>query len=347
MEEKENDVTLPQSQNSGSQQNLNGAENVEQPSSSNEPQGVENSENSLNSANKNLGSEQISANVESSEKELTTEENSNNLQVAQSGEKLEKTEPEKAEKADKQEQKEKILSADELYAKTETEKLLKKKKTKRFATLAGLALAFCLAIVVIVLAVVPVSLAPKCLRGGFDKVEYYGGTSTSSRVKAFYEDDAAYAQVMKAYKKSFSQAYLSALFSGSLSSYSISEVLNDSRTRYTSKNQVLGLLDSGDYCLYLHFGQTQTLTQKNGKVYGSRYSGGTSAWPDGKIVFDEAFVEVNKSAGLVGTRIFVVGQYPEIVNKEPTGKYDKYIITITVRADTSALYGIWDSLPLV
>lgn len=93
------------------------------------------------------------------------------------------------------------LTDDELYAKIQTEKLLKRKKTKKIVTLISLCSAMVLAIVLIVLAAVPVSMKPNCLKKGFDDVTLYAGNSSP---EVLYQNDKDYDQFMKTYNKAFS-----------------------------------------------------------------------------------------------------------------------------------------------
>ncbi|MBP3431611.1 MAG: hypothetical protein J6K39_02020 [Clostridia bacterium] len=282
------------------------------------------------------------------EEETTTEEKAEKTAVEEKPEevKAKKEKPKKQPKAPKEKKikekkkKEKTvevdsdegLSDDELYAKIQTEKLLKRKKTKRIATFAGLCFAFALAVCIIVLAVVPVSLKPNCLQDGFVRVYLHPGTTSSVSIS---EDDDKYDDFMRVYDKAFAQTYLNALFSGSLFSYDIQESVDS----YSDENAILGsfgsLVGTDTYFVRLEYSEKQTVTKQNGQAYISRYS--NSSW-DGKLTFNEAFVVVNKTAGVQDTKIYISAERP---SKNET-KYT--FLTITVKADTSAIYDAWSEL---
>lgn len=228
------------------------------------------------------------------------------------------------------------LSDDELYAKIQTQKLLKKKKQKRVATMVGMCAAFVLALVVIILAAVPVSLKPNCMEKGFYSVALYPGTTTQGG--AFDEGDEEYKKFMKAYDKAFSQPYIAAIFSGSIFSYDIEEKLD-------SVSSVIGaggsLVSNNQYYVRLRYADEQKLTSRNGKVYKSRYS--NSTW-DGKLTFTEVYFEVNQKAGVQETKVYVVAKGYPSSNSETSTTTKEYIVTITVKADTHAIYNVWSDL---
>lgn len=227
------------------------------------------------------------------------------------------------------------LSDDELYAKIQTQKLLKRKQQKRTATLIGMCFAFVLALVVIILAAVPVSLKPNCMEKGFYSVALYPGTTASGG--SFYEGEDKYKQFIKAYDKAFSQPYIAAIFSGSLFSYDIEENM-------ATVSSVIGpggsLVQNNQYYVRLRYAEEQKLTNRNGKLYKSRLS--NSTW-DGKLTFTEVYFEVSQKAGIQETKVYVVANgYP--VKNGDTTTIESRIITITVKADTHAIYNVWDDL---
>ena len=227
------------------------------------------------------------------------------------------------------------LSDDELYAKIQTQKLLKRKQQKRTATLIGMCFVFVLALVVIILAAVPVSLKPNCMEKGFYSVALYPGTTASGG--SFYEGEDKYKQFIKAYDKAFSQPYIAAIFSGSLFSYDIEENM-------ATVSSVIGpggsLVQNNQYYVRLRYVEEQKLTNRNGKLYKSRLS--NSTW-DGKLTFTEVYFEVSQKAGIQETKVYVVANgYP--VKNGDTTTIESRIITITVKADTHAIYNVWDDL---
>lgn len=230
------------------------------------------------------------------------------------------------------------LSDDELYAKIQTQKLLKRKQQKRTATLIGMCFAFVLALVVIILAAVPVSLKPNCMEKGFYSVGLYPGTTNGHTINENDEEDKDdYKQFIKAYDKAFSQPYIAAIFSGSLFSYDIEENM-------ATVSSVIGpggsLIQNNQYYVRLRYAEEQKLTNRNGRVYKSRYS--NSTW-DGKLTFTEVYFEVSQKAGIQETKVYVVANgYP--VKNGDTTTIESRIITITVKADTHAIYNVWDDL---
>lgn len=227
------------------------------------------------------------------------------------------------------------LSDDELYAKIQTQKLLKRKQQKRTATLIGMCFAFVLALVVIILAAVPVSLKPNCMEKGFYSVALYPGTTASGG--AFDEGSDDYKQFIKAYDKAFSQPYIAAIFSGSLFSYDIEDNME-------TVSSVIGpggsLNQNNQYYVRLRYAEEQKLTNRNGRLYKSRWS--NSTW-DGKLTFTEVYFEVSQKAGIQETKVYVVANgYP--VKNGDTTTIESRIITITVKADTHAIYNVWDDL---
>lgn len=227
------------------------------------------------------------------------------------------------------------LSDDELYAKIQTQKLLKRKQQKRTATLIGMCFVFVLALVVIILAAVPVSLKPNCMEKGFYSVALYPGTTT--QCWGFDEGSDDYKQFIKAYDKAFSQPYIAAIFSGSLFSYDIEENM-------ATVSSVIGpggsLNQNNQYYVRLRYAEEQKLTNRNGKLYKSRLS--NSTW-DGKLTFTEVYFEVSQKAGIQETKVYVVANgYP--VKNGDTTTIESRIITITVKADTHAIYNVWADL---
>lgn len=281
----------------------------------------------------------VEANVEEVQTEKTEEVSVQEKQAKT------KTVKEKKQKVKKEKSKKKTeedmsqyegLSDDELYAKIQTQKLLKRKQQKRTATLIGMCFAFVLALVVIILAAVPVSLKPNCMEKGFYSVALYPGTTASGG--AFDEGSDDYKQFIKAYDKAFSQSYIAAIFSGSLTSYEIEENL-------TTVSSVIGpggsLVQNNQYYVRLRYAEEQKLTNRNGRVYKSRYS--NSTW-DGKLTFTEVYFEVSQKAGIQETKVYVVAKgYPSTSSEGSTTTKD-YIVTITVKADTHAIYNVWADL---
>lgn len=228
------------------------------------------------------------------------------------------------------------LSEDELYAKIQTEKLLKRKQNKKMATFVGMCFAFVLAVVVIVLAAVPVSLKPRCVDSGFASVALFPGTTNGV---SYTQGEDGYKEFMKYYDKSFSQSYISAIFSGSLYSYDIEE-------KYEDVNKVLGtsgeLISNNTYYVRLRYAEEQVFTHQNGKAYVSNYS--NSKWADGKLTFTDVYVVVNNTSGFQKTEVYVVVNYPDFdENGNKVGTKER-LITITVKANTYEIFNAWSDL---
>lgn len=280
----------------------------------------------------------VEANVEEVQTEKTEEVSVQEKQAKTKAvkEKKQKVKKEKSKKKTEEDMSQyEGLSDDELYAKIQTQKLLKRKQQKRTATLIGMCFAFVLALVVIILAAVPVSLKPNCMEKGFYSVALYPGTTASGG--SFYEGEDKYKQFIKAYDKAFSQPYIAAIFSGSLFSYDIEENM-------ATVSSVIGpggsLVQNNQYYVRLRYAEEQKLTNRNGKLYKSRLS--NSTW-DGKLTFTEVYFEVSQKAGIQETKVYVVANgYP--VKNGDTTTIESRIITITVKADTHAIYNVWDDL---
>lgn len=230
------------------------------------------------------------------------------------------------------------LSEDELYAKIQTEKLLKRKKTKKITTLVSLCVAFVLAVIVIIMAAVPVSLKPNCLKEGFSYVTMYAGSAKPDQ--GFGPNDEKFAKFMQKYDKAFSQTYLTALFSGSLFQYKIEENGDN-----LNPGQVLGslgsLIGTDTYFVRLRYAQEKVFTMQNGKAYISNY-GPTSNW-NGELTFSEAYVVVNKTAGVQDTKVYIEVKRPSSSSSAVDGEVSS-LVSVTVRADTHVIYEAWQDL---
>lgn len=222
------------------------------------------------------------------------------------------------------------LSDDEIYAKIQTDKLLRKKKHTRIATLVGLCVAFALAVVIVILAAVPVSLVPSCIKNGYTWVTLYPGNTNATTLD---DDDDLYKDFKKVYDKAFSQSYLSAMFDGSLFSYDIDEGLDKPESIIGSGGS---LMENNQYFVRLRYTEDQTLTNQNGKSYKSKYR--NSTW-NGELTFTEAYLEVNETEGFQDTKVYVVTSYPD-----SEGNETEYVVTITIKANTSAIYKAWEDL---
>ncbi len=236
---------------------------------------------------------------------------------------------------------ERVLTDDELYAKIETEKMLRRKKVKKVSTLTCLCVAFVLALCVIILAVVPITFKPSFLNE-FYRVTLYSGTSSSNGNVLFGDGDdtTAFDTFCKYFNESFNQSVLTALFNGGFSGYTIAEEsttsVYDGTTNSNWISSFSGLLDEDDYFVRLQFQNDVTLTNSNGSTYVSTSYGSAT------YTFTDAYVEISSSSGVKDTMIYIIGKYYATQNGEEKLWYR--LIAITVRADTSNIYDAWKEL---
>ena len=226
------------------------------------------------------------------------------------------------------------LTDDEIYTKLQTEKLVKRKKNKRIATFVGLCFSLALAVCVIVLAVVPVSMKPGCVNGGFSTVKLHNGRYNPESV-SYHEGEAGYSQFMDYYNKSFEQSYLEALFNGSFTTVKYEESIEKGMTAADILGTSGELNSNGVVYLEFNFDEEQELKYTSGRK--NRY------W-DGQFTYKKAYVVVNTEEGMRATNVYVVVDYPTFdKNGEQTGVVNKgpYVITITVKANTNVVYEAW------
>ncbi len=283
------------------------------------------------------------AKVENAEENKTDSTNTGALE--KKDEKQPKVKKSKEKKKSKQEDLSEYegLSDDELYAKIQTQKLLKKKQNKKIATIVGMGFAFVLAVVIIILAAVPVSLKPRCMVDGFESVALYPGNSNGV---SYSEGEDEYNEFMKVYDKAFSQPYISAIFSGSLFSYSIEETLDPPSTVIGAGGS---LIQNNTYYVRLRYAEEHVFTYQNGKVYSSKiYSRDNEIWSGkysgGKLYFTDVYFEVSQTSGVKQTNVYVIVNYPKDPNGNGQNELEQGIIKVTVKANTYAIYDAWDDL---
>lgn len=278
-------------------------------------------------------------NIDSVEQENTQTETVELEQVPVVSKDEKQSKPKKKTKAEREQEKlaeYEGLSDDEIYTKIQTEKLLSKKKKGKIATIVSLCLTFVLAVTLIVMASVPVTFIPKCLSKDFSRVNIYPGTTTSGI--AFEEGSDGYNRFMELYSNSFSQTYISALFSGNIFEFEIEE-------NWDSVPTLSEFVSNSGYVAYLQYEKDQTLTYRNGKKYSSRYH--TSLWNYSDLTFREVYVKLNKEAGMQNTTFYiVVNNYPVFdgANQQYDVKTTGNLIKVTVKADTYSIYKAYDEL---
>lgn len=224
------------------------------------------------------------------------------------------------------EEEKKELTDDEVYAKLETEKLLRRKKKKTIFASIAMAVTFAIVVTLIVLASVPVSLKPHCVNNDFATVRFsdsagtlYGGVlskNESSHKKNFEK-------FVGLFDKAFEQTYISAIFSGSLSDYAIEDNYDD----FVKAKSAL----SGKNFISLEYETAKTLTYQNGKQYTSK---NTSS--NGALTFKNAWVEISNNDAFADTKIYLNVTYP-------SGQENKLIV-LTVKANTYKIFKEWKAL---
>ena len=286
---------------------------------------------------KELVQEQESAEVETAVQEEPVEVKAEVVAEKKPAKPAKKT---KAEKQAELERQYEGLSDDEKYAKIETDKMLARKQKKKIVTFASLCVAFCLAVCIIILAVVPVSLKPACLDNGFETVQFYNGTIGVEPNGTFVKGSAKYEKFAKLYDQAFSQTYISAMLNGSLGSYEVEEIQE-------SVASVLGatgeLVTENKKYVHLKYTEDQVFTNQNGKAYKS--SRIHNKYGKVKLTFKSAYLLIQEEEGVEKTEIYFVVNYPEFNDQtlEQTGT-KQYLITVTVKADTSLIANAWTEL---
>lgn len=277
--------------------------------------------------------ENVAENLERVEtQEISSEEKRESAESLDNEGKVTESKPKSKKKKEKV-KKEKVeesyegLSDDEIYTKLQTEKLLKRKKKKRIITSVAMGVAFAIAVVIIVLATVPVSLKPRCIGDDYTTVRFYNGTSLSGAEASFDADDDRFAQFEEVFDDSFGQSYLTALFSGSLfaSSYEPEE---KHQTFQTVANE---LITNNTYFVRLSYSEPKTLTYQNGRTYISLYANSNF---DGVFTFTDIYIAVNNEDGFRDTKVYIPVYYPS--------EEGEFAITITVRANTYKIYEVWN-----
>lgn len=218
------------------------------------------------------------------------------------------------------------LSQDEVYAKVETDKLVKAKSRKKIATIAALSVFLAIAVVIILLTSIPVSLRPKCVSTDFESVSFYINSSSSTpsgKILANQKEDATKKEkFLKAFDQAFSQSYFSALFSGALNQYEINDEILSSFSNAKESLKNTKYID-------IKYSSNQVLTNKNGSQYVSKSKVTAEA-----LTFDEVYIAVSQTNGMSEVTLYLCVDYPESKDK---------LATIKVRGNTYKIFEQWDS----
>ncbi len=226
---------------------------------------------------------------------------------------------------------EEVKVDDELYAKIETEKLIKEKKRKNALIITFLSIIFALAVVIICLASIPLNMKPSFLKSTFNANVTVNGTSTGEMTPTVNgESNAEYNEFVKVLNDAFGQTYFSALFNGSLSSANPIE----------NKEKFIDFkrdLNNATGYVYFTFGEEQNIKDKNGKIYSSPKN--LNAVP---FTFDEAYLILNEEGGIQTASFYVIVRYLDSEGKELKDFEGEYVIEIPVKADTSKIFDHYD-----
>ena len=226
-----------------------------------------------------------------------------------------------------------VVTDDELYAKIETEKMLKSKKNKNIIMITSLALVLAVVIVVICLATIRVNLKPNFLSGTtysanvvIDGYSETGDMSNSSLTDNFNEFNNLLNDAM-------SQTYFAGLFNGSMFNYSITENKNNTFSNFESKT-----LKDASY-VFFEFIEPQTLLNHDGSVYSSRLNSTITSFK-----FNYVYMILNEEEGVQNIDFYVETTYSRINGDGEEedvglgGVDGEYVIRITTQGDTSALF---------
>ena len=228
---------------------------------------------------------------------------------------------------------EKVVTDDELYAKIETEKMLKSKRNKNIIMITSLALVLAVVIVVICLATIRVNLKPNFLSDTNYRASIYingepetGEMSNSSQTENFNEFN-------KLLDDAMSQTYFAGLFNGSMFNYSITENKNNTHANFESET-----LKDSSYVI-LEFIEPQTLLNHDGSVYSSHINSSVTSFE-----FTEVYMMLNEEEGVQNIDFYVVTEYRRTDGEDIGlgGVTGDYVIRITTQGDTSALFDRYD-----
>ena len=225
---------------------------------------------------------------------------------------------------------EEVKVDDELYAKIETEKLIKEKKRKNALIITFLSIVFAITVVIICLASIPLNLKPSFLKSTFNANVTVNGTSTGEMTPtANGESNAEYNEFVKVLNDAFGQTYFSALFNGSLSSANPIE----------NKEEFIEdeFIEENPNRVRFTFSEPQNIKDKNGKIYSPTKN--LNAVP---FTFVEAYLVLSEEEGIHEASFYVVVRYLDEDEKELKNFEGEYVIEIPVKADTSKIFDHYD-----
>ena len=217
---------------------------------------------------------------------------------------------------------------DDLYAKIETEKLVKEKKRKKITTIVFLSVIFVLAVVIICLASIPLNLKPSYFKtGDYQATVFINGSAVTGIMSpSDDESNADYNELAKVFNSAFQQTYFSALFNGSLSGVTLRE------NKVPYDNFYSDNLSGGSYVRF-EFNEAKTLSNTGGNVYQSTQN--HQAEP---FTFDEAYLLISEEDGVQDASFYVVVRYLNSDGEELTHFTGEYVIQIETKANTSVIF---------
>lgn len=219
---------------------------------------------------------------------------------------------------------EEVKNNDELYAKIETEKLIKEKKKKNIFTIVFLAMVFVLAVVIICLASIPLNLKPSFLKdeNNIGNVEIRVNETTTSIIN---DGTAEFNEFNKVLNDAFGQTYFSALFNGSLGSVKIVE--GDENGDYLEATDFVSDLNS--YVKFNLINEKSIIV--NGKEYSSKIQ--IKAIP---FTFTEVYLVLSDEGGIADASFYAIVKYVDAVTLEEL-KDGEYVVEIRTKGDTSKI----------
>ena len=218
---------------------------------------------------------------------------------------------------------EEVKNNDELYAKIETEKLIKEKKKKNIFTIVFLAMVFVLAVVIICLASIPLNLKPSFLKDENNiRIVEIRVNETSTSI--FNDDTREFSEFNKVLNDAFGQTYFSALFNGSLGSVKIVE--GDENGDYLEATDFVSDLNS--YVKFNLINKKSIIV--NGKEYSSKKQ--IKAIP---FTFTEVYLTLDDEGGIADASFYAIVEY---VDAEGNSLKDgEYVVEIRTKGDTSKI----------
>ena len=176
---------------------------------------------------------------------------------------------------------------------------------------------------------IPVGLYPKCISKDYEIVTFYPGTRTPRF--AFEDGTKGAKEFDKLLDKSFSEVYLTAIFSGKLGEYKLEE-------KYATniEDAIDDFVSSNTYYVCFEYGQSKTVLDGSGKKFVSKQISAKDEF-DGTLTYDTIYLQVNDKEGFQDTTVYLsINNYPDSTKNKT--------VKITVRANTYQIYNAWSDL---